>query len=301
MVGNHIHLTVDIIGQGNFNRIQAPPLDLGKDWKTFEPESDFQAGDALSYSGRKRFTYTLIPTHENVTAIPPVKFAYFDPTGEAYKVVETGAIPVSIEPNPDAENFEDYFAELEDAEEANESDAGDLISSIGRQISVPTPLAYASTFRWSQLSVLVLLLSGFTLLKIRQNLAKDERRKRLQEATTQMNKFGQAGEQAMNSGDARAFLISAAGEVRAAITASFGKSAEAWTSEEFQNQTAPDDVISEELLNETFDFLRKTENALFRNDSDLSDFQYSEWKATSSSLSGNWLKAATSSRKRGDS
>ncbi|MGB0371700.1 MAG: BatD family protein [Opitutales bacterium] len=297
MVGNPIRLTVDIIGQGNFNRIQAPPLDLGKDWKTFEPESEFQAGDALSYSGRKRFSYTLIPTHEDVQAIPAVKFAYFDPSSESYKTLETGAIPVDIEPNPDAEDFSQYFADLEEAQAQEEAEEDVLIMDLGRQASIPAPLAYAPAFQWSQFGVLLLTLSGFVLIKVRQNLARDEHRRRLQEAHANVQKFSDEGESAMDAGDARAFILATAGEVRAAVSSVFGPAAEAWTADEFKTQMEGKTQIEESLRNETCAFLRKSENALFRSDSNLGDFQYSEWKSESSSISSNWLKIAASSKK----
>ena len=295
-VGIPIQLTLDIIGEGNFNRISAPKIDLGRDWKSFEPESEFQAGDALSYSGRKRFRYDLIPTHEEVTAIPPIKFSYFDPVSESYKTLESGSIPVTVEPNPNAEDFSDYFAELEAAGDEGDSPAEELALSLGRNAVIPTPLAYAPAFQWSQLGALIVLLSGFGLIKLRQNMARDERRRRIQAATQRAQTASEQADAAMADEDPRAFLLAAAAEVRAGVSSVFGPQAEAWTAEEYNTRLSSQDALPESLKDDTCAFLSDVENTLFRSDANLGDFQYAKWKSKSSSLSSTWIKQAAASK-----
>ncbi|MEM7674309.1 MAG: hypothetical protein AAF212_13275, partial [Verrucomicrobiota bacterium] len=174
-----------------------------------------------------------------------------------------------------------------------------LIDNLGRYAGLPSPLAYAPTFQWSQLGVLILTLTGFTLIKIRQNLARDERRKRLQEAHASVQKFSDEGESAMNRSDARSFILASASEVRAAVSSVCGLSAEAWTAEEFVSQLQAKGHIDEALRDRTCSFLKESEDALFRSDSNLRDFQYSEWKSRSSSISASWLKIAASTKKGG--
>ena len=47
-VGEPIMLSVEIMGIGNFDRIQGPPMPEMPEWRSYEPESSFLAKDSLS-------------------------------------------------------------------------------------------------------------------------------------------------------------------------------------------------------------------------------------------------------------
>jgi len=95
-VGEPVMLSVEVSGEGNFDRIQGPPLEDTDTWKFYEPESAFEARDALGLRGTKRFDYVAVPQKPGRLEIPPVHFAFFDPEAERYVELESPPIPIQV-------------------------------------------------------------------------------------------------------------------------------------------------------------------------------------------------------------
>lgn len=79
------------------DQLRPPPLDAVP-----ELTADFRIPDdplAGIVSGRtKTFTQTVRATHDGVERIPPIPFAYFDPTTEAYQTAWTDPIDLTVAP-----------------------------------------------------------------------------------------------------------------------------------------------------------------------------------------------------------
>ena len=96
--GEPVTLTLSITGSGNFDRIVPPALPEWDGWRIYPPKSDFTPGDATGFSGTKTFAYILIPQTDQVTEIPEVAYASFDPKTARYVETILPAIPVTVAP-----------------------------------------------------------------------------------------------------------------------------------------------------------------------------------------------------------
>ncbi len=100
-VGEPFLYEIRIEGRGNFDRIEPPVFAGGEeDWREYSPETAFTPGDGLGYSGTKRFTFTLVPRSEGITATPPFAFSYFSPEEGEYRTVEIPPRPITVTPAP---------------------------------------------------------------------------------------------------------------------------------------------------------------------------------------------------------
>ena len=97
--GEPIMLSVEISGQGNFDRVNGPSITESPEWRNYEPESKFTPGTGDSHlRGRKRFDYVMIPDATGDLPLPAIVFAYFDPKTKEY--VELTAPEIKIEVSP---------------------------------------------------------------------------------------------------------------------------------------------------------------------------------------------------------
>jgi hypothetical protein len=97
-VGVPVTLTLNISGQGNFDRLQPPVIELGSNWRLYTPKNSFQAQDATGYHGIKTFAYVLMPLSDNITELPATEFNFFNPETNAYVELPLKAIPVKVQP-----------------------------------------------------------------------------------------------------------------------------------------------------------------------------------------------------------
>jgi hypothetical protein len=99
-VGVPVTFKLTVSGQGNFDRFQAPTLDLGTLWRSYPPKETFTAQDAIGYNGEKTFEYVIMPMSDNITALPSAEFNYFNPDTKTYVDQPTAPIPVTVKPAP---------------------------------------------------------------------------------------------------------------------------------------------------------------------------------------------------------
>lgn len=96
--GEAVNLSVTIAGNGNLKTVTAPKLPDLPDFKVFDTMSSLDVkkdGDVIT--GKKTFTYILVPRSEGRKTIPPVKFSFFDPKTAAYKELQTEPVAMSVE------------------------------------------------------------------------------------------------------------------------------------------------------------------------------------------------------------
>ena len=94
-----ITLVVDVTGSGNFEAIRAPKLVCPDDqWRTYEPQTNFEAKDKLGYEGTIHFTYTLVPLKDGNVPLPTVEFCYFQPIKEQYETLKSVPETLSVKP-----------------------------------------------------------------------------------------------------------------------------------------------------------------------------------------------------------
>lgn len=92
-------LVVDVTGSGNFEAIRAPKLACPDDqWRTYEPQMNFEAKDKLGYEGIIHFTYTLVPLKDGNVPLPTVEFCYFQPFKGQYETLKSAPETLSVKP-----------------------------------------------------------------------------------------------------------------------------------------------------------------------------------------------------------
>lgn len=96
-VGDPITLTLEIEGGGRLDLLRPPPLDqLPQLARSFKIPNDPLAG---TVDGNvKRFVQSIRAVSDEVTEIPSIPFAYFDPAAEKFVTVRTDPIPIRIKP-----------------------------------------------------------------------------------------------------------------------------------------------------------------------------------------------------------
>jgi len=96
-VGDPITLTIEIRGDGAIEAL--PPPDLAGDSRLsgqFRVPQEELAGQVIG--SRKRFTQVIRAETTDVTEIPSIEYAYFDPESERYCVAKSEPIPIHVLP-----------------------------------------------------------------------------------------------------------------------------------------------------------------------------------------------------------
>lgn len=94
-VGEPITLSLNINGQGNFDRIGAPELKETRQFKSYTPKMSFKAKDTFGIEGSLTLEYIIIPQQPGVLEINNFKFSFFDPEQKIY--IEKAITPAAIE------------------------------------------------------------------------------------------------------------------------------------------------------------------------------------------------------------
>jgi hypothetical protein len=92
-VGEPITLTMEVSGQGNFDRVEAPVFPGSSDWKTYDPSSNF-TDRGSNYSGAKVFEQAIVAKNDRITKIPALSFSFFDPKKARY--ITRTSKPISL-------------------------------------------------------------------------------------------------------------------------------------------------------------------------------------------------------------
>jgi len=98
--GDPVTLKLKIRGEGNFDRVTAPTLASGSEWKAYKPGAAFEPADSAGFSGSKNFEQALIPTKSGRREIPALAFSYFDPAQKQYVTRTTTPITIEVAPGP---------------------------------------------------------------------------------------------------------------------------------------------------------------------------------------------------------
>jgi len=96
--GEAVNFSVTVAGSGNLKAVTAPKLPELPDFKVFDTMSSLDVrkeGDVIS--GKKTFTYILVPRTEGRKTLPAVRFSFFDPRAGAYKETRTEPVAMLVE------------------------------------------------------------------------------------------------------------------------------------------------------------------------------------------------------------
>jgi hypothetical protein len=94
-----ISLKITLSGTGGIKLLEAPVLDLPKDFEQFTPKvSENIQRQQDRISGSKTFEFLLFPRNPGTRTLKPIAFAYFDPAKREYVSLASPQIDLNIEP-----------------------------------------------------------------------------------------------------------------------------------------------------------------------------------------------------------
>jgi len=97
-VGDPITVKVTLRGRGMLEALQLPEQPDWQAFKTYPPTSKVETTDPLGLEGTKTFELIVAPQAADVQALPPLRFAYFDPEARVYRRLMSDAVPLSVRP-----------------------------------------------------------------------------------------------------------------------------------------------------------------------------------------------------------
>ena len=97
--GEPLVVTLQVEGEGNFDRIEAPPMIDPDGWRAYPPEATFAKSDDTGLRGVKTFRIALVPQKAHVRT-PQFEFAAFDPNTATYQRQQNGSSSIEVEGVP---------------------------------------------------------------------------------------------------------------------------------------------------------------------------------------------------------
>jgi len=90
-VGDPITLKMHVGGRGNLKSVDMPALDVGDDFKVYDPEvTQDETG--------KTSKQAIIPKDDDVSEIPQISFSFFNPARGKYEIITKAPIPITVKP-----------------------------------------------------------------------------------------------------------------------------------------------------------------------------------------------------------
>jgi hypothetical protein len=211
-VGDPLTLTLNIHGEGNFDRVNSTGLRTDSDWKTYRPQASFSPQDSVGLQGSKKFEQSVVPLTAGTERLPAVEFSYFDPRLRQYVVRRTQPIVVSVEPgqsgagNVTASTQTPPRTSNPKAPQSSQTASMRLVT--GRFVPTLRPVFLQSWFATLPGIPFAVMASGFFFLRRRERLASDPRRVG-DAAQSRVTALLAAMDQAQRAGDAGAFMTAA--------------------------------------------------------------------------------------------
>jgi hypothetical protein len=113
--GDPLTLVLEVRGEGNFERIQAPQIPETAGWRIYPPRTQMQE-EQVPYRGVRTFEYILSPTDESVEEVPAFAFSWFDPEQAVWQERVIGPEPVRIRPGTHPSRREPFRADASSVE-----------------------------------------------------------------------------------------------------------------------------------------------------------------------------------------
>ncbi len=102
-MGEPLVMTLQIEGEGNFDRIEAPPVKNMDGWRIYPPEISFSKSDEFGFRGIKTFKIAAVP-EKNQTQSPVFEFAAFDPDSASYQTQQSIPAGLTVDGAPKVES-----------------------------------------------------------------------------------------------------------------------------------------------------------------------------------------------------
>lgn len=98
-VGDPITVKIRISGRGALDSVALPDQPAWSEFKTYPATSKIEPSDQLGIQGTKSFEQVIVPQNDDIKALPPFAFTYFDPEQKSYRTLVQPAIPLTVRPS----------------------------------------------------------------------------------------------------------------------------------------------------------------------------------------------------------
>lgn len=246
-LGEPITLTLSISGQGNFDRIQAPPIPANGKWKVYEPKRSFTPTDSLGYKGVETIEYVLTPQAQDIDSTPRIEFSYFDAQEGVYRRAVADPVPITVTLPEQKEGLTTSLPSVhaiqkqEDKPSAPQAPAAppkqgliEIETETGSGSRSLKPVLLQSIFWLVQILIGVSLTAWYFIRMRAIKLSEDSAYAHKVFVKKAVKKHLLLAENAANDGEALTFFSEAQRSIQAALSKAMGKKADALTWKEIE-------------------------------------------------------------------
>lgn len=97
--GDPITLTMKIEGRGALEALKMPSFSDWREFKQYPETATTSYRDKIGLNGTKTFEKVVIPNNSEITALPEIRYTFFDPLKDEYKTLTQAPIPLNVAPN----------------------------------------------------------------------------------------------------------------------------------------------------------------------------------------------------------
>ena len=98
-MGDPVTVRIQISGRGALDSLSLPEQSAWRDFKTYPPTAKVETTDGLGLQGTKTFEQVVVPQKDEIKALPPASFSFFDPDQKSYRVLTQPSVPLVVRPS----------------------------------------------------------------------------------------------------------------------------------------------------------------------------------------------------------
>ena len=165
--GEPTSVSLNVVGMGNFSRVNAPELKQSPDWKIYRPKASFSdESNGMGYIGVKHFKYTIVPTKADITSTPDFEFSFFDSEKGQYQTIAVKGTSVSVAPSGKVEPKQSKV-QPQDPSKPNFDKIIKTKEAIGKADLLASPLF------WIVQALILVALITFITMRVKSNTLRD--------------------------------------------------------------------------------------------------------------------------------
>jgi hypothetical protein len=173
-VGEPINVTVEVNGSGNMRTLSPPKLDGIDKFKFYESgnSTDSFKQDYV-VSGRRKFSFVIVPQVEGQFTVPAVSIPYFDPLKRSYRVAQSEPVPLRVNPGTNENGRKVVYAGGGDDFQVLNRDIR-FIHAPPAALAAARPPLYARSWFLAAQALPVILLAGSLVVERRRRRFRED-------------------------------------------------------------------------------------------------------------------------------
>ena len=173
-VGEPVNVTVEVNGTGNMRTLSPPKLNGIDKFKFYESgnSTDSYKNDYV-ISGRRKFQFVIVPQVEGQFTVPPVSISYFDPAKRTYRVAQSDAVPLRVNPGTNENGRKIVYAGGSDDFQVLNRDIRFIHTPPAMLAAAQTPF-YTHPWFFAAQALPVVLLAGSMLVERRRRRYRED-------------------------------------------------------------------------------------------------------------------------------